>query len=149
MSTTSGSNNSTSGSNSSTSGSNNSSGGSNSSTGGSTAGGSSISDLTNQLKGLQKDGPADVKLSTATRDKYLQIIAEFRSELQAQLDAMKNVGQTGFPGWLVSALQTQANLVEDVTGLSGIEPAITQYLNYLDEFETTVKDAANNLIKSG
>jgi len=50
---------------------------------------------------------------------------------------------------LGSAVQTKNNLNLDVTGLDGIEQAVDQYLNYLDEFETTVKKASDRLIQSG
>jgi hypothetical protein len=114
-----------------------------------TTSGSSISDLTSALKQLQNSGPADLKLSAETRDKYLKIISTFRSALQAARTKMSNLGALGSPGSLGSAVQTQSNLNLDVSGLSGIEPTIDQYLSYLDEFETTVKKAADRLIQSG
>jgi hypothetical protein len=113
------------------------------------AGGTSISDLTSGLKQIQKSGPVDLKLSTETRDKYLNIITTFRTALQAQRTSMSNMGSLGNPGMLGSAVQTKNNLNLDVTGLDGIEQAVDQYLNYLDEFETTVKKASDRLIQSG
>jgi hypothetical protein len=59
------------------------------------------------------------------------------------------MGPLGNPGSLGSAVQTKNNLNLDVTGLDGIEQAVDQYLNYLDEFETTVKKASDRLIQSG
>ena len=120
-----------------------------SSTGGSTASDPSISDLTSGLKQLQKSGPVDLKLSTETRDNYLNIIGTFRTALQMQRTTMSNMVSMGSPGWLGSAEQTMNNLVNDATGLEGIEQAVDQYINYLDEFETTVKKAADRLIQNG
>jgi hypothetical protein len=126
----------------------NTSTGSNTNTG-STGSGTSISALTSGLKQLQNSGPVDLQLSTATRDQYLNIINTFRTALQTQRTNMGNLGPLGSPGSLGSAVQTENNLNLDVTGLAGIEQAVDQYLNYLDEFETTVKDACNRLIQSG
>jgi hypothetical protein len=105
--------------------------------------------LTDGLKDIQKNGKADLKLSSATRDKYLSIISNFRSALQAQQKAIAGLPGLGFPGELASAGQTKQNLELDVTGLTGIEPAVNKYLDYLDEFEKTVKAAADKLIHSG
>jgi hypothetical protein len=116
---------------------------------GPTTSGSSIGALTSGLKQLQNGGPVDLKLSTATRDQYLNIISTFRTALQSQRTNMSNLGTLGSPGSLGSAVQTENNLNLDVSGLTGIQQAVDQYLNYLDQFATTVTDACNRLIQSG
>jgi hypothetical protein len=118
-------------------------------TNGSTGSGASVTSLTSGLKQIQQSGPADLKLSTTTRDSYLNAISTFRTALQTQQTAMTNLGSLGSPGSLGSAVQTKNNLNLDVTGMNGIETAMSQYLTYLDEFETTVKKASDRLIQSG
>ncbi|WAJ46366.1 hypothetical protein OK015_07830 [Mycobacterium sp. Aquia_216] len=113
------------------------------------AGGSNITDLVGELKQLQDSGPADVKLSEATRDAYLNIIKTFRDQLNDQLTAIGKLGSLGSPGSLGSANETKTNLEMDISGLGGIEQSITQYLSYLDQFSTTVKKAADRLLQSG
>lgn len=116
---------------------------------GASGGGASISDLTSQLKQLQDNGPGDLKLSPETEAAYLGILANFRNALQNELNNMVNMGSLGNPGSLPSAMQTKQNLDLDVSGLTGIVQAMTQYLNYLDEFETTVSKATSRLMQSG
>ncbi|MCV7029326.1 hypothetical protein [Mycobacterium sherrisii] len=116
---------------------------------GASGGGASISDLTSQLKQLQDNGPVDLKLSPETEAAYLGILANFRNALQNELNNMVNMGSLGNPGSLPSAMQTKQNLDLDVSGLTGIVQAMTQYLNYLDEFETTVSKATSRLMQSG
>lgn len=116
---------------------------------GASGGGASISDLTSQLKQLQDNGPVDLKLSPETEAAYLGILANFRNALQNELNNMVNMGSLGNPGSLPSAMQTKQNLDLDVNGLTGIVQAMTQYLNYLDEFETTVSKATSRLMQSG
>ncbi|MEE6178379.1 hypothetical protein [Mycobacterium sp. 050134] len=105
--------------------------------------------MTSQLKQLGDSGPADVKLSSATRDAYLNIISTFRGQLQDQLTAIGKLGSLGSPGSLASANQTKSNLELDISGMEGIEASINQYLSYLDQFSTTVKKAADRLLQSG
>lgn len=105
--------------------------------------------LTQGLKDLQKNGKADIKLSTETRDKYLKIISTFRSTLQAERNKMSNQQSLGNPGALNSAAITKENLQLDITGLLGAQRSVDSYLHYLDEFETTVKKAADRMIQSG
>jgi hypothetical protein len=105
--------------------------------------------LSSDLKGLQKSGPADLKLSTQTRDAYLGIVKTFHDALNTQLTAIKSLGSLGSPGALGSANQTKTNLELDISGLDGIEPSINQYLSYLDQFSATVKAACDRLIQSG
>jgi hypothetical protein len=111
--------------------------------------GTSIPDLTSGLKALGDSGPADLKLSTDAKNAYLKIIGTFRTSLQTYQNQIKGMGGLGSPGNLGSAIETKNNLDLDVNGLQGIETALGQYLDYLDQFETTVKDAANRLIQSG
>jgi hypothetical protein len=131
------------------SGANNGNNGGDSGGGSGGSGGSGIPDLVSQLKQLQDSGPADVKLSAATRDAYLNIIKTFHDQLNDQLTAIGKLGSLGNPGSLGSANETKTNLEMDIGGLSGIEQSITQYLSYLDQFSTTVKKAADRLLQSG
>jgi hypothetical protein len=109
----------------------------------------SIGDLTDGLKQLADSGQPDLKLSAETRDAYLKAIEIFRGALNIQYKAMTAMGLLGSPGLLASAIQTYGNFNLDVNGLEGIEPAMKNYLNYLDEFETTVQKAADRLIGNG
>lgn len=117
--------------------------------GGSTTGGASIDDLTNGLKQLQKSGKSDLKLSTATKQKYLTLIGTFRTAIQAERKKMDGLETLNNVGSLGSANQTKNNLDLDVTGLTGIQQSVDKYLSYLDTFETTVKKAADRLIRNG
>ena len=105
--------------------------------------------LTDGLKKLQKDGPADVKLSTDTRDKYLKLISDYRDTLKAARNKMNGLENLDNPGTLSSALTTVQNLKLDVTDVTGIEHALDKYIDYLDELEKTVKAACDRLIHSG
>jgi hypothetical protein len=129
------------------SGSTNSSSNSASNNGGSSNSGISPTDsLTNNLNELKDHGSADVKLSPATRDKYLKIISGFRTGLATQRTQMDRLTHYGNVGTLVSALQTKDNLLLDVTNA---QIAMDKYLKYLDVFEDTVKKAADRLMHSG
>ncbi len=107
-----------------------------------------ITSLTDGLKDLQKDGPADLKLSTQTRDAYVKVIGDYRTTLQTTRNQMNGL-ELGDWGLLTSAKQTAQNLKLDVTDLTGIQHAVDKYLAYLDELEKTVKSAADRLIQSG
>jgi len=109
---------------------------------------SEIDSLTNDMKNF-KNGPVDLKLSPATRDKYLAIITTFRDSLAGERDKMSQLETLGNVGTLDSAAQTKKNLENDVTGPQGIEDSVTKYLNYLDEFEQAVKEACNRLLDAG
>lgn len=135
-----------------------STGGSNtggSGTGGSGAGGSaptgpSVTDITAGLKQIAKSGPADVKLSTETRDKYLNIIRTFKASLQDEFNKMKTLGTTNKNvSKLASAIQTQQNLDGDVHSPVGLLQAISNYIDLLEECETTVSKACSRLIQHG
>ncbi|WP_445161760.1 hypothetical protein ACTXG5_00035 [Mycobacterium sp. Dal123C01] len=105
--------------------------------------------MSSQLTDLKDSGPADVKLSTQTRDAYLKIVQTFHDSLNAQLKTLSGLGSLGNPGTLASARQTKMNLELDISGVDGIQQSINQYLSYLDQFSTTVKAACTRLIQSG
>lgn len=113
------------------------------------SGGTDVSSLTSALKGLQNSGPVDLKLSSETEQAYLNIVSTFRNALNDQLKTITGMSSLGSPGTLPSATQTKNNLELDISGLSGIEQSINQYLSYLDQFSATVKAASNRLIGSG
>jgi hypothetical protein len=117
--------------------------------GGANAGGPSVTNLTDGLKQIAKSGPADVKLSSETRDKYLGIVRTFRDSLQIERDKMRHLETLNYAGGLPSAVQTKNMLESDVTGFGGIEEAVDKYLSYLDQFEKTVKKACDRAIQSG
>jgi hypothetical protein len=117
--------------------------------GGPTAGGPSISDLTDGLKQIAKKGPADVKLSPETRDKYLAIVKTFRDSLQTERDRMNNLETLNYVGGLKSAIQTKNMLEADVTGFGGMEEAMDKYIAYLDELRTTLKKVCDHITQSG
>jgi|ERR1700742_4466195 len=116
---------------------------------GSSGSSSAIGDLTSGLKDIQKNGKADLKLSTAARDKYLQIISTYRTALETERKKMNNQESLGDPGGFQSGILTKQNLMLDMTGLTGAQRSMDQYLDYLDEFAKTVKKACDNLINSG
>jgi hypothetical protein len=108
-----------------------------------------IDDYTKNIKALHDKGEADLKLSPETRDEYLRVIKDFRAALQAERTNMNGLELLGNVGGYRSANQTKSNLELNVTGLGGIEDTINKYLTYLDEFESTVKKAADRLLKHG
>lgn len=108
----------------------------------------SIDALTTAMKKFEK-GPADLKLSEATRDQYLAILATFRKSLQDERDKMNKLETLGNVGTLASANQTKKNLQTDVTGVQGIQHSVTKYLGYLDEFERAIKAACDRLLQAG
>jgi len=109
---------------------------------------SSIDSLTSDMKKF-KNGPADLKFSTETRDKYLAILATYRNSLQDESGKMSQLETLGNVGTLASASQTKGNLQSDVTGAQGIQQSITKYLEYLDEFEAAIKAACDRLLQAG
>jgi hypothetical protein len=109
----------------------------------------SIPGLTDGLKTLQKGGKPDVKLSPATRDKYLALIRGYQKALKVERDRMNGLETLGNPGPLSSAQQTRSNLQLDVTDTTGAQSTVDKYLDYLDELQTTVKKACDQLMKSG
>lgn len=150
---------------SSTSGGSTSTGGTSSSDGTSSNGGTSstgssdtgsastsaspIDGLTTNIKQIKDTGPADLKLSTDTKNSYLKVIGDYRTVLQAQRDKMTDIQPLGSPGTLGSAIQTKSNFEVDVTGLGGIHESLDKYLAYLDDFADTVNKAADRLIQNG
>jgi hypothetical protein len=109
---------------------------------------SSGADLLGAMNKL-KDGPADLKLSPATRDKYLNAIRSYRDDIQYELNLMPGIGQLGDVGQFESAIQTKANLVKDVVGSFGLEHQMELHIKYLDALLDVVTHAANHIIKSG
>jgi hypothetical protein len=109
----------------------------------------SITGLTDGLKDLQTKGKVDLKLSPATRDRYLALIRQYQTSLKIERDRMNGLETLGYPGPLSSAQQTRANLQLDVTDLTGAQRTIDKYLDYLDELQDTVKKACDQLMKSG
>jgi hypothetical protein len=109
-----------------------------------------ISDLTDNMNTIKDNGKADLKLSEATRDKYLKIIDDHRADMDV---AVRQIRQTlesfGNVGSFQSAHQVKDNLLLDVKGPLGVEATIDNYNNYLDTLAETVKKAANRLINSG
>jgi hypothetical protein len=110
---------------------------------------SPIDGLTTNLNQIKDSGPADIKLSTETRDEYLKVIKDFRGALQTQRNQMNTVQPLGDPGGLGSAIQTKTNLELDVHGPGGITETTDKYLKYLDDFADTVNKAATRLIQNG
>jgi hypothetical protein len=108
-----------------------------------------ITSLTDGLKGLQQSGPADLKLSTETRDAYVNLIGAYHATLKTARDQMNGLENLDNLGSLSSAKQTAQNLKLDVTDLTGIQHAVDKYLAYLDELEKTVKSAADRLVQTG
>ena len=108
-----------------------------------------IDSLTGDMKNINKTHSADITFSTATRDQYLSILATYRSSLNDQLQKIKQLETLGNVGTLDSANQTKDNLQTDVTGNKGIEEFVNKYLDYLDEFEQSIKTAADRLIQHG
>jgi hypothetical protein len=104
--------------------------------------------LTSDMKNFKK-GPADLKLSVATRDQYLATLATYRNSLHGERDKMNKLETLGNVGTLASAGQTKKNLQTDVTGVQGIQHSVTKYLEYLDEFERAIKAACDRLIQAG
>ncbi|OBA63499.1 hypothetical protein A5647_04945 [Mycobacterium sp. 1100029.7] len=105
--------------------------------------------MSSELKGLQKSGPVDLKLSSDTATAYLNIVKTFREALNTQLTTINKLGALGSPGSLASANETKNNLELDVNGLDGIGQSISQYLSYLDQFTATVKAASDRLLGAG
>jgi hypothetical protein len=106
-------------------------------------------DLTSNMKAIHDNGPADVKLSAETRDQYLKVVQKFRDALAAERRNMDGLEKLGNVGGYSSANQTKTNLELNVTGIGGIQETMDKYLAYLDEFEATVKKAADRLLKNG
>lgn len=88
-------------------------------------------------------------MSVAARDKYLKIIGDYRSALEAERKKMNNQESLGLPGALNSAILTRQNLQTAMTGLTGVERSLDEYIKYLDELSTTVKKAFDHLIQAG
>jgi hypothetical protein len=106
----------------------------------------SVDEYTNNMDALKKDGPADVKLSDTTRDKYVNIIFNCKNALKTRRAALNGLENLGNVGTLGSARETQTNLQ---TGVLNAQQVIDKYIEYLDSFEALVKKAADRLIKSG
>ena len=113
------------------------------------ASGVNIGDLTNGLKQIEQSGPPDVKLSTETANEYIQAVTTFRDALQSAHDQANGLGPLNLPCSLGSAQQTASNFEADRTGINGMVPQTAAYIDYLNEFITTVKKASDRLIQSG
>jgi hypothetical protein len=111
--------------------------------------GMSIDGLTSGLTQIKDNGPADVKLSTDTKNQYLALIGGFHDELMAQRRKMDAISPLGDPGTLGSANETKNFLEGNVHDLGGITDTTDKYLNYLDEFHDALMKAASRMIQSG
>ncbi|OBB97177.1 hypothetical protein [Mycolicibacterium peregrinum] len=102
--------------------------------------------LTDQMKGWQASGDADLKISPAGRDKYVTAIGNLRGELvlaKGQIAKLKEIGDVGkYP----AATDTKSGLVEDATTL---ETMLNDYIAYLDAYKQTVIDSCNRMMQSG
>src|SRR3954447_6579114 len=108
-----------------------------------------LDDLTSNMNQLKDGKTADLKLSTESRDAYLKAIRACGDSLKAERAKMNSLETLAYPGSFGSAVQTQRNLQDDVTGLAGIQRTLDKYLDYLDAFEATVKNTADLILKSG
>ena len=118
------------------------------SSGASSTSATNISDLTDGLKQIQKQG-VDLKLSKETANKYLKAIDDYKSALKTQLKSAQGLPDLGTPPTLNSANDTKTNLKLDASGPNGFEDTLNKYLTYLDQFETTLKKASGQLVDSG
>jgi hypothetical protein len=80
---------------------------------------------------------------------YLKAIRACGDSLKAERAKMNSLEALAYPGSIGSAVQTQRNLQDDVTGLGGIQSTVDYYLDYLDAFEATVKNTTDLTLKSG
>ena len=102
-----------------------------------------IEELTNQLKALKGQGPADLELSEAARDTYVRLIKDYRRELKAQRDKVAGLQELGCPGTIPSAEQTRDRLVLNVINVKGMLRTLDKCMDYLDAHE----DVANAAFK--
>jgi hypothetical protein len=96
-----------------------------------------------------KDAPADLKLSPATRDRYLSIIRTYREAMQAERNTLAGLSSLGDPGQFQSAIQTRANLINDLDGAFGLDHQMRLHVTYCDALLDVVNKVASHLIKSG
>jgi hypothetical protein len=104
-----------------------------------------IEDLTSQLKQLKEHGEPDLQLSDAVRDEYVRIVSTFRGALQDQLDKVNGLRGLGHPGDFESADETKRRLIGNIQNTDGIITILTNYIDYLNEFEATVNAAYKRL----
>lgn len=107
-----------------------------------------VSDFTANMKAYKERGPADLKLSAETRDEYLKLIAQLRMSLRSRMQILDSQGwdRLGGTGEIPSAHQTKRNLEIDAIRF---RRTLSDYLDFLDEFEGVVKASSDRLLKSG
>ena len=108
----------------------------------------SIGDLTNQMKSLQSS--TTLELSEAVMNLYIARIATFRDVLKAEQGKLKDLFIVENVGGVQSAGQLRDELNLNINdSAQGIWYKLQAYINYLDEFENTVKAAAGKLLAEG
>ncbi len=108
----------------------------------------SIGDLTNQMKSLQSS--TTLELSEAVMNLYIARIATFRDALKTEQGKLKDLFIVENVGGVQSAGQLRDELNLNINdSAQGIWYKLQAYINYLDEFENTVKAAAGKLLAEG
>jgi hypothetical protein len=87
-----------------------------------------------------------LQLSESTRDKYLGIIATYRSALIEQRDRAFEIGRLGSPGSYDSAWGTKTRLELNVYADDGFCAVIDKYIEYLNQFEDTVNASCSRML---
>jgi hypothetical protein len=107
----------------------------------------SITDLTNDLKDIQKN--ADVTLDYTTANAYCNAIRDFAGAIGDARTTMNQYVSLGNPGLFWSAQSTKNNLLNDITGANGtdgMQQMTDNYIAYLNEMVKVVKKSCAALL---
>ena len=108
----------------------------------------SIGDLTNQMKSLQSS--TTLELSEAVMTLYTDRITTFRNALVAEQGKLKDLFIVENVGVVQSASQLKDELNLNINdSAQGIWYKLQAYIDYLNEFENTVKAAAGKQLAEG
>jgi hypothetical protein len=104
----------------------------------------SIGDLTKELTAIAQSGSGkELQISSATHQKYLAVINEYRTALVAQLDNLATAAEYGSVGSLPSANDTKNNLIH---ASHVARDTITKYADYLDHYGQAITTVFNRFV---
>jgi len=111
--------------------------------------GTSLTDLTGDLKKFSDSGSPNLNLTPEASKKLVDLIATYKGQLEHHRAYMESIDDMGNEGDLPSAHTTKANLLYDITGPGGAKDMTQKCIDYLDALGDAVGKAAATIKAHG
>ena len=111
--------------------------------------GTSITDLTGDLKKFSDAGSPNLNFTPEASKKLVDLITTYKGQLQHTRSYMDSIDYMGAEGDLPSAHATKANLLYDINGPGGAKDMAQKCIDYLDALRDAVGKAAASIEDHG